>query len=430
VTAGVRTVVTNWQVRCTSTLLHLHTLSILPRVSADISRLFCFHEMDTRIVPIRVSRHRSVYDIMIGSGSLATSGLWAVEALAEQPGRALIVSNRKVFGLYGDAVVESFSRAGFKTQVHLIGDGERFKSLRTLEDTLRVLSSHGLTRTDAVVALGGGVVGDLAGFAASVHLRGIRLLQIPTTLLAMIDSSVGGKTSVNSSFGKNLIGSFYQPGGVLIDTDVIATLPRRELTAGLCEAIKHGAISGPRLFGQTADFLDKYRAGAFRRPADPAALSKDVRTLIAEHVTFKAKIVQNDEMESPGNTTSQSRKILNFGHTFGHALEKATDYKHFRHGEAVGYGLMFAAELSKKLELIGQNEVNSLNDVVLCAGVLPAITGIDQSKILESFKHDKKRIGNSLQWILLKGIGKPVIVPDSEIPRSAIKATLKSIFQK
>jgi 3-dehydroquinate synthetase len=154
-----------------------------------------------------------------------------------------------------------------------------------------------------------------------------------------------------------------------------------------------------------------------------------LRDLIAEHVGFKARIVQNDEIEAPGNLTSRSRKILNFGHTFGHALEKVTNYKHLKHGEAVGYGLKFAAELSKRLELMSQDEVNSLNDVVLRAGVLPAITGIDQSEILESFKHDKKRIGDSLQWVLLKGIGKPVIVPDSEIPRSAIKATLKQIFQ-
>lgn len=385
--------------------------------------------MHTKLVPIRVPRNSSSYDITIGGGLLSESGRWAAEAL-ENDGRILVVSNRKVFGLYGDATIASFSETGFQTHVHLIGDGERFKNLRTLEDILRTLSANGFTRTDAVVALGGGVVGDVAGFAASIHLRGISFLQIPSTFLAMIDSSVGGKTSVNSSFGKNLIGTFYQPSGVLIDPNVLATLPRREMTAGLCEAIKHGAISGPKLLRRTSEFLNDYDARDFRRLEAGTALAKNVTDLIAEHVTFKAKIVQNDEMESPENVSGRSRKILNFGHTFGHALEKVTNYKHLRHGEAVGYGIMFAAELSKRLELIGQDEVNSLNDVVLRAGVLPGITDIDQSEILESFKHDKKRIGNSLQWILLKGIGKPVIVRDSEIPRSAVKATLKTIFQK
>jgi 3-dehydroquinate synthase len=353
-----------------------------------------------------------------------------MESLQIKPTRVLIVSNKKVFGLYGEAVSVSASKAGAEVHLHLIGDGERFKNLRTLEQTLRTLSASGFTRSDAVIALGGGVVGDLAGFAASIHLRGIGFLQVPTTLLAMIDSSVGGKTSVNTSFGKNLVGSFYHPAGVLIDTAVLGTLAPREITAGLCEAIKHGAISGPKLLNLTANFIEKYRPNDFHRLANDPAFAATLRDLIAEHVRFKASIVQNDETESATNVTGRSRKILNFGHTFGHALEKVTDYKHLKHGEAVGYGIMFAAQLSKKLELIGHDEVNSLNDVVQWAGNLPAIAGIDQSKILEAFEHDKKRIGNSLQWVLLKGFGKPIIVPDSEIPRSAVKATLKTIFQK
>ena len=386
--------------------------------------------MDTKLVPIRIPPRRSKYDITIGGDILPTAGRGLIEALPHKPDRVQIVSNRKVFGLYGEMVSTSVSRLGLKTYIHLIGDGERFKNLRTLEEMLRILSANGITRSDTVLALGGGVVGDLAGFAASIHHRGTGFLQVPTTLLAMIDSSVGGKTSVNSSFGKNLIGSFYHPAGVLIDTNVLATLSGREVTAGLCEAIKHGAISGPRLFRRTADFVEKYRPSDFRARASDPVFARELRDLIAEHVRFKASIVQNDEMESPRDLTPGSRKILNFGHTFGHALEKATNYKYLKHGEAVGHGLMFAAELSKTLELMSQDEVNSLNDVVLRAGVLPDITGIDQSKILESFGHDKKRIGNSLQWVLLEVIGKPVIVPDSEIPRSAVKATLKTIFQK
>ena len=387
--------------------------------------------MDSTLVPIKIPRSQSTYDITIGRGSLAKSGAWAAQTLGRESGlRVLIVSNRKVFGLYGDTVSKSLIKAGFVVHVQLIGDGERFKDLPTLEKVLRALSENGFTRTDAVVALGGGVVGDLASFAASIHLRGIRLFQIPTTLLAMIDSSVGGKTAINSSFGKNLIGAFYQPDGVLIDIDVLQTLPRRELTAGFCEVIKQGAVSGRPLFRQAVGFVETYDPDHFRRYSGDQRFSSDLTTVVADQIRFKAKIVQNDETESPTNMTARSRKILNFGHTLAHALEKATDYKYLRHGEAVGYGLIFAARLSKRLELLGQDEVNSLNDVVHRAGVLPAISHIDQSKILESLKHDKKKIANSLHWVLLRDIGKPVIVPDTQIPRSAIASTLKTILEK
>ena len=380
--------------------------------------------MESTIVPIEIPRRPARYAITIGSGLLSDVGEWSAKTLGRDSGRLLIVSNRKVFGLYGDDVVSKLTKAGFNAHVALIGDGERFKNLRTLEKTLRTLSDKGFTRSDAVVALGGGVVGDLAGFAASVHLRGIDLLQIPTTFLSMIDSSVGGKTGVNTAFGKNLVGSFYQPSGVLIDVATLRTLPRRELTAGFCEAIKQGAISGRKLLNQTSRFLDSF---TYR---DVGATPSDLVDLIAEQVKFKAKIVQNDESEVISGISSRSRKILNFGHTFAHALEKVTDYRRFKHGEAVGYGIMFAAELSKKLELLGHDEVNSLNDVVRRAGTLPALAGIDQSEILKSFKYDKKQVGNSLHWVLLQGFGKPVIVPDTEIPKSAVLSTLKTVFQK
>lgn len=374
--------------------------------------------MNRTSVSIQIPRSRTAYDIVIGAELLAGSGTWAVDALGRNKCRILIVSNRKVFGLYGEKVQRSFEDAGFEVSSHLIGDGERFKSFSTLEATLRTLSEKGFTRTDAVVALGGGVVGDLSGFAASIHLRGIDFLQIPTTLLAMIDSSVGGKTGINTTFGKNLVGSFYQPKGVLIDVDVLRTLDEREMTAGFCEAIKQGAVSGPSLWRQTASFLEN------------RDMSGKLPKLIAAQVAFKAKIVRGDEGESVTNDSATSRKILNFGHTFGHALEKATDYKYLKHGEAVGYGVIFAAELSKKLELLDKDEVNSLNDVVRRAGSLPTIRNVDQAKVLESLTHDKKRVGNSLRWVLLRGIGKPVIVPDTAMPRSAVSSTLKSIFRK
>lgn len=380
-------------------------------------------------VKVTIGRKDSEYSISIGSGTLAGAGPWAAKCLANRSSRVMIVSNRKVYDLYGGAVRRSLSKAGFDVSVELIGDGEKYKSLRTAEKTLSRLSSDGFTRADAVVALGGGVVGDLAGFVASTYLRGVAYLQVPTTLLSMIDSSVGGKTGVNSAFGKNLIGTFYQPSGVLIDIETLRTLPRRELTAGFCEAVKQGAISGKSLFNRTAAFLENFPPGLSREHIDDRSFAPELCQLLSDQISFKASVVQNDEVESITDTSSRSRKILNFGHTFAHALEKASNYRGIKHGEAVGYGIRFAAELSKKLELIGHHEVDLLNDVVHRAGVLPAISSIDPLELLGAFKHDKKQIGNSLQWVLLRGIGKPVIVPDAKIPRSAIKSTLRAIIQ-
>ena len=213
--------------------------------------------MDASVIPIRLKRDSSRYDIAVGSGVLARCGSWAEECLTDAGRKILIVSNRRVFNLYGETVRSGLSGSGFQAFVHLIGDGERFKNIRTLESILEFLSKNKFTRIDAVVALGGGVVGDVAGFASATYLRGIGFLQIPTTLLSMIDSSVGGKTGINSPYGKNLVGSFYQPRGVLIDIDTLRTLPRRELTAGFCEAVKHGAIGGRKLLDQTSNFLSR-----------------------------------------------------------------------------------------------------------------------------------------------------------------------------
>ena len=429
--AGVRTVVTNWQVRCTSTLLHLHN-SINPAASSVLAAFFVFDDnflMQPCVVPVRIGRRDSSYDISIGSALLGSAGAWASGCLGEGTNKILIVSNRKVYGLYGQAVLSSLARAGFTVEVVLIGDGERYKTLRTVETILTSLSEKRFTRTDALVALGGGIVGDVGGFAASLHLRGIPFLQIPTTLLAMVDSSVGGKTGVNTSFGKNLIGSFYQPSGVLIDIESLRTISSRDLTSGFCEAIKQGAVSGKPLFRETGRFLQNFPSDAFRKHFGKPGFAEALRDLLAAQISFKARIVQNDETESVSNISARSRKVLNFGHTFAHALEKASKYRGIKHGEAVGYGVRFATELSKRLELIDQDEVNLLNDVVHRAGVLPAINNIDPLKLFEAFRHDKKRVGNSLHWVLLRGIGRPVIVPDVEIPRSAIKSTLRAVIQ-
>ena len=371
------------------------------------------------LVPVKTKVAEASYDVVVRSGALAEAGEWATGLLGTSVRRICILTNPTVLGLYGETVGASLRREGVEPHFHITEDGESAKSFDSLAGTLNAFGKMRLGRTDAVVALGGGVVGDLAGFAASVHLRGVAFLQVPTTLLSMIDSSVGGKTGINTEFGKNLAGSFYQPTGVLIDPLVLGTLPGRELTAGYCEAVKQGALSGRKLLRSTSKILER------RTDFD----SSEFEAFLAEQIGFKASVVAGDEREAVGKSNSKSRKILNFGHTFAHALEKATNYRYFRHGEAVGWGILFASELSKKLELISPDEVKSLNDVLHRAGSLPPIKDIDPSGILEAFKHDKKNIGDSLQWILLRGIGKPVIVPDSKISASLIKTTVKKFVR-
>jgi len=370
------------------------------------------------------------YEITLADGILDKCGAWAADCLKNHSRKIAIISNAKVYGLYGERVRKSLESTGFAVNTFLMKDGERHKDLRSLEKVLEFLGQNRLSRADAVIALGGGVVGDLAGFAASIYLRGIPVLQIPTTLLAMIDSSVGGKTAVNTSFGKNLVGSFYQPAGVLIDVRVLETLERRELTAGFCEAVKQGAIGGRKLFDSTASFLERYPAANFESFFSDGVFLDSLEDLVRGQVAFKARIVRQDETEDLNRSDWRSRKILNFGHTLAHALEKVTNYRYLKHGEAVGHGILFAAELSKRLDLLGQNELNSLNDVVHRAGKLPDISNIDAKDIFEAFKFDKKSTGSTLQWILLKDIGEPAIVPDSDISHSAKKKALDKILQK
>ncbi|MGH9915059.1 MAG: 3-dehydroquinate synthase family protein, partial [Pyrinomonadaceae bacterium] len=292
-------------------------------------------------IRIKVRQRSSAeYPIYIGDTILDQTGKLAGETLSPRARRLCIVSNKKVFSLYGERVVKSFADAGFATAHWLMADGERHKSLRSLQRALSFFSESGLERSDGVVALGGGVVGDLAGFAAALHLRGLKFIQIPTTLLAQIDSSVGGKTGVNTSYGKNLVGAFHQPCTVIIDVETLHTLPSREMTAGMCEAIKQGVIGSRSLFNLTSE--------ALINPHDKTSLIE----LIAAQCSFKASIVSGDEREDIDRTDYRSRKILNFGHTVGHALETLTSYRYFKHGEAVGYGMIAAAEISNRLGLL------------------------------------------------------------------------------
>jgi 3-dehydroquinate synthase len=381
-----------------------------------------------RKVKVETNQSRQRYNIEIGTGGLITSAVWARECLPNKTKKIVVISNKKVFGLYGETVKAGFENDNIEVCVFLMPDGERFKSFRTFEKAVKFFAQNKLSRTDAVVALGGGVVGDLAGFAAAAYLRGVAFLQIPTTVVAMIDSSVGGKTAVNTEFGKNLIGAFYQPKGVLIDLETLQTLPRRELTAGFCEAIKQGAIADKKLFAQTAEFLEEFSLYKFNNYFSRAEFILKLQDLIHAQVNFKTRIVMQDEKESPERVDSKSRKILNFGHTLAHALEKVTDYKYFKHGEAVGYGILFAAKLSKEIGNFDKTELNLLNETVRRVGALPKLNGIEPGKVLEAFLFDKKVVDDSLQWILLEEIGSPIIRQNKDISTAILEKTLKEFL--
>jgi len=373
------------------------------------------------IVRVRLRERAESYEIRIGAGLLKDLGEIARRSLTPDTRRVAVISNRKVFSLYGDRVMRSLRAAGFAASHWLMGDGERYKSFRTLERALKFLSETKLERTDAVVALGGGVVGDLAGFAASVYMRGIAYLQAPTTLLAQIDSSVGGKTAVNTEMGKNLIGAFHHPRAVVIDTQTLSTLPRRELTAGLCECIKQGAVGGRRLFDLTHGFmLDEREA-----QRDDGRLAE----LIAAQCAFKAEIVSKDELESVSRTDSRSRRVLNFGHTVGHALEQVTRYQRFKHGEAVGWGMLAACELGKRLGISDVSDLESIQAAIQLAGRLPRANDLPPSEILGTLARDKKSVGGHIKWILLERIGRARLVDGREIAPATLRASIRAALQ-
>ena len=378
-----------------------------------------------RRVIVRTGRRES-YRIEIGGGLLDDLGRVARDSLAMHSHRLALISNRRVFGLYGARAVDSLRAAGFDVTHWLMDDGERHKNLRTAERALRFLSERGLERGDAVVALGGGVVGDLAGFASAVYLRGVSFVQVPTTLLAQIDSSVGGKTGVNTPDGKNLVGAFHHPRAVLIDTDCLRTLPRRELTAGWCEAIKQGAAGDRKLFTRTRKFLAAGGLGAGACNGSGVERKEELARLIAAQCAFKAGIVAGDEREEVGRTDARSRRILNFGHTIGHALEAVTRYRRFRHGEAVGYGMLAAAEISVSLGLLEQTELEYLREAVRLAGRLPQASDLDAETISLALRNDKKSVGGRVRWVLLESLGRARVVDGKEVSERAVRTSIRA----
>jgi len=335
------------------------------------------------------------YDIHLQAGSLPCFG-GAMRKLFPQAERCMVVTNDVIAPLYLDIVDKSLSEAGWEVRSHIIPDGERFKTVETWSAMMDELMDSRLSRSEPIVALGGGVVGDMTGFAASCYRRGIPFVQVPTTLLAQVDSSVGGKTAVSHPHGKNMIGAFYQPRLVWIDSDVLKTLEPKQLHAGLAEVIKYGAIWDRNFFNDV-----EVQAKAL------LSLDKQaIQQVIVASCRYKAEIVMQDETEQG------SRALLNLGHTFGHAIESMTHYTEYLHGEAVAIGMCMAARLS---ELRGDAPEGTERAMVQALRSLklpvdpPRFTSIEW---LDAMGHDKKNVGSRIRYILLKRIGQAFIAED------------------
>jgi 3-dehydroquinate synthase len=362
-------------------------------------------------------------EINVGSGIRRDLAKLISTSLPRIPRRIGIISNPRVFELYGREIVRNLKRERFKVFEWLMPEGERYKSFPVLEDAVKFLDDNHFERDDLVVAAGGGVVGDLAGFAAAIYLRGLPLVQVPTTLLSQIDSSVGGKTAINLESGKNLVGAFHQPACVVIDTETLVSLPSRELVSGFCEMTKQALIADKSLFDQTVAGLRGVR------DSRDFLLTDEFADLVAAHCGFKASIVAGDERESTERTDAKSRRILNFGHTTAHALETVTNYRTFRHGEAVGYGMLVAGELSRNLGLLDAGDLGLLREAVHLCGPLPRADKLDINHIMRALKHDKKSVDGQINWVLLEGVGLPKIVSGGLVSAKSLRLSLRAGLQ-
>ncbi|HTH00153.1 MAG TPA: 3-dehydroquinate synthase [Vicinamibacterales bacterium] len=358
--------------------------------------------------PMRLSVRTSSgsYTIEIASG--LASQLRATMDAARLPARRFIVSSQTVWRFHGDDLQNAVDEEAI-----LIPDGERYKQLATVGRIYDALIRANADRSSAIVAIGGGVVGDVAGFAAATYLRGIPVVQVPTTLLAQVDSAVGGKVGVNHPMGKNLIGAFHPPAAVVVDPSLLSTLPRREFRAGLYEVVKYGVIASRTLFERTAAELTPIFA------RESAALLP----VVAESCRIKANIVEQDERESG------LRRTLNFGHTAGHALEAVTKYRRFLHGEAVAYGMLAAAELAAARGVLPAADREALAAHIMQMGPLPPVSDLSAADIIEATKRDKKVIAGTLHFVLPTTIGSTTMVSDvapKELSRALVAIGLKA----
>lgn len=379
--------------------------------------------MDTTAIPVKKR-----YTVHIGNQVLQSLPSLVKGALGDtyfSGMRVMIVSDRKVADHYLRKVSKALRKEGFKVHDDVFRAGERLKSHRNLQKLLQAMVKKGLTRDSVVIGLGGGVIGDFAGFAASIYMRGCRLVHVPTSLLAQVDSSVGGKVGINLSEGKNLIGSFHHPVLVLTDISVLYTLPPREFLCGLAEIMKYGLIFNRKLFEHIDAFFYRYSIDDGRFPNEilKRVLLNDpifLENIITKSVKIKADIVAQDEQES------DLRMILNFGHTFGHAIEQSTRYRRFLHGEAVLLGMKIASTLSEACRMISAQELFSIRRLLDRFDV-PSVKRLSSRQIMAQMERDKKKRGGKVHYILLKEIG--YAVWETDVSQSLVKESIEKVLE-
>jgi 3-dehydroquinate synthase len=359
------------------------------------------------MVRVNIAAPQRPYEALIDNGLLAAAGERIVKVLGA-PRQLFVVTVSPVRKRWGKKLLTSLRAAGFAAQVLEMADGEPHKKLATVEELAEKLVRLGADRNAAIVAFGGGVVGDTVGLLASLYMRGVDLVQIPTTVQAQLDAAIGGKTGVNLRAGKNLVGTFHQPRLVLIDPGVLSSLPPREFRAGLYEALKCGVIGNSKLFGG----LERVSPGALRD--DPHGLE----WVIAESVKLKAQVVSADERELG------LRRVLNFGHTIGHALEAATSYTHFLHGEAVGLGMIAAAHIAVSVGKLDAGVGDRIAEAVLGFGPLPNVE-VRSPAIVRLLQADKKTRNGVVHFVLPREIGKVEIV--DAVPAKAVKEAVDAL---
>lgn len=357
------------------------------------------------VIPVRLGAQ--AYAIVVQQGALGSLGARLRELRVGS--RAALVSAPAIMRLYGKTVVESLDEAGFTVATVEVPDGEAAKTLAVAERAWHALLEAGLDRTSTVLALGGGAVGDLAGFVAATYMRGVNLVQIPTTILAQVDASIGGKTAINHPQAKNLIGAFHQPRLVLVDPTTASTLPEREFRSGLAEVVKHGIVLDAQYFADVEASVAPLLA------RDPGTLER----LIGGSCRLKAGIVERDERET------ELRHVLNYGHTIGHALEAATGYARWTHGEAVALGIVAEARLAARLDLAAPPTVERQEGLLADLGLPVRADALDLEAVLEAIGHDKKARDGRVPFVLAPEIGRFTLVYD--VAAREVRAALASL---
>ncbi len=398
-----KAVIRGWGLHCSAHHPHLNPLpsrekKLAPPLKVD-KDVACWVETATRRYPI-----------FVGYGLLDKLGEELKKVTSSHV--AIVISDENVSRLYGDRVGEVLRNAGFAVNSFVVPPGEKTKSINTAIDIYNFLIKKRVERDDILIALGGGMIGDLAGFVAATYLRGIPWIQVPTSLIAMVDASIGGKVAVNHPEGKNLIGAFYQPNFILADTQALATLPERELTSGWAEVVKYGLILDKDFFEfleSNVDRLTKLEQGA-------------VNEAIIHSASLKAQVVSQDEKERG------QRIILNYGHTIAHGLETATRYIGFLHGEAVAIGMMGAAKLSQRLGILPARVVKRQQSLLRKFGLPTAFFGVNLAEIAKATEVDKKTKAKGIRWVLLEGIGKTAI--RASVPQQDVLAVLEELSQR